>query len=99
MKAHDPHIVDAVYQLKHEGKCDAEIAAAVGLTEGQVRGLCRKRGLKRPVPNRIDIPVGAEVVAALKIEASARGKRFDAFLRKLLENIVEDKLYAAILEK
>jgi hypothetical protein len=99
MKKHDQHIIEAVYLLKHEGKGDAEIGDAVGLTEVQVKNLCRKRGHRQPAPGRIDIPVGAELLRELQIEARARGERFDAFMREMLGFIVKDKLYNAIIDK
>jgi hypothetical protein len=57
-----------------------------------------RRIQRKQMPGRLDIPVGAELVAALKIEASARGERLDAFMRKLLAIIVQDKLLPAILD-
>lgn len=98
MNSHGQHLIDRVRILKGQGRKNRDIGMSVGLTESQVKSLCHHRGLKRPVSGRLEVPVGAKVINALQIEATARGERFDNFIRRLLLTITRDNLYSAIID-
>lgn len=95
---HEQHIIDAVRRMKGDGVGNAEIAMAVGLTEGSVKSLCKHRRIRRPSSGRLALPLGAVVMDVYRAEASRREVPFDRFMRKLLATIAKDNLFVAILD-
>lgn len=93
-----PQVEEAVRRAKHNGVPNKEIAMAMGLTDNQVRGLCRMRRFKRRTSGRLKVPVGQRLMKELHAEAVRRGMAFDPFMRLLLLTIVDDNLFAAILD-
>lgn len=84
--------------MKGEGAHNADIAMAVGLTEGSVRSLCHQRGIRRPTSGRLDLAIGARLIEACRAEATRRDMRFERFMRLVIFTIVQDNLFSAIID-
>lgn len=98
MSAHREEIVETVRRMKGEGVRNHEIAMAVGLTEETIKNMCHRRGIRKPTSGRLDLPLGAKLLAALEVEADRRGIPFQRFMRELLSVVARDKLFSAIFD-
>ena len=99
----------AIPGLIAEGKTTIEIAALFGVTPGTLRVYCSNRdislrkGGKQLVAKRVAKrqPAVAEAIqiVSLRLEAKARGISDLDLVSQLIEIIVKDKLYDAVLGK
>jgi hypothetical protein len=100
---------DTIPGLIAEGKTTIEIAALFGVTPGTLRVYCSNRdislrkGGKQLVAKRVAKrqPAVAEAmqIVSLRLEAKARGISDLDLVSQLIEIIVKDKLYDAVLGK
>jgi hypothetical protein len=100
---------DTIPGLIAEGKTTIEIAALFGVTPGTLKVYCSnrdislRRGGKQRVAERIAKrqPAVAEAmqIVSLRLEAKARGISDLDLVSQLIEIIVKDKLYDAVLGK
>lgn len=98
MTAHREEIVEAVRRMKGEGVRNNEIAMAVGVTEDTIKNMCHRRGIRKPTSGRLDLPLGAKLLAALHAESDRRGVPFPRFMRGMLSVIARDRLFSAIFD-
>ena len=101
----------AITTLMAEGKTKPEIAAMYGVTPGTLQVMCSKRGISLrkggPLPKRTNLtlpdeplPLSDDVLKSLREATRAMGKRSTARLvSDLLERIVSDDLYKAVLDE
>lgn len=98
MTAHDPHIVESIKRMKQTGVGNAEIAMSVGLTEGAVKALCSKRGIRRRDSHIFSYSVKASIMEAVRAEAHRRDVSIPILMRNLISVVVRDNLFAAIID-
>lgn len=98
MSAHREEVVEAVRRMKGEGVRNHEIAMAVGLTEDTVKNMCHRRGIRKPTSGRLELPLGAKLLAALHLEADRRNVPFPRFMREMLSVVARDNLFSAIFD-
>ena len=107
-----PEIYQLIPQLIGQGKTKQEIADSYGVTKATLQVQCSRRGISlRPGGRRqrVIVPVVVEhppavteaaQIVSLRLEAKARGMRGELDLvSQLLDVIVKDKLYDAVLGK
>jgi hypothetical protein len=90
-----------------EGMTKAEIAAMYGVTPGTLAVQCCRRGISLrkggPWPKRtklgLQLPLSDSVLKSLREAARAMGKDTARLASDLLEKIVSDNLYKAVLDE
>jgi hypothetical protein len=108
-------ITDEMYAripaLLEQGMTQTEIAAIYGVKLGSLKVLCSRHGMSLrkggPVPKRTNLtlpdeplPLSDHVLKSLREATRAMGKRSMAWLvSDLLERIVSDDLYKAVLDE
>ena len=100
---------DRIPALVQQGLNKFEIAQLFGVTPSTLQVQCSRRGisLRRGGPlgrkRNLSLPdaqleLGEPILAALRAKARAMGTDAARLVRDLLETIVEDDLYAAVLD-
>ena len=100
---------DSIPELVEQGLNRGEIAKQLGVTPSTLQVQCSRRGisLRRGGPlgrkRNLSLPdaqleLGEPILAALRAKARAMGTDSARLARDLLETIVEDDLYAAVLD-
>lgn len=90
-----------------EGKNRQEIADLFGVKVTSLQVMCSQRGISlRPqgkhsprLPYKVDCPKSIKQIIALRVEAKARGMTTLQLVQRMVEIIVDDKLFDAVLGK
>jgi hypothetical protein len=102
---------DTIQGLIAEGKTTIEIAALFGVTPGTLKVYCSNRSIslrrggrlqrRQPAAAQRRQPAVAEAaqIVSLRLEAKSRGMSDLDLVSQLIEIIVKDKLYDAVLGK
>ncbi len=108
-KIFTPEVFDQIAKLAAQGFSAAEIAAKVGCTLNSLRvkcshhGIClRRRSKSCPEgrsPGRLTIKLSGDTATLLQQEADKQGVSSTKFAASLLEAIVRDKLYEAVIDQ
>jgi predicted HicB family RNase H-like nuclease len=91
-------LVQKIARRKRAGDTNARIAEATGIPESTVKNVCHRRHIRLRSNNRLVYKVAPELHEACNTEARRRNLTINAFLRQMLEKIVEDKLFNAIFD-
>lgn len=87
----------AIISLREQGMTHTEIGRILDMSPRAVSSLfCRTK--QRMVRSARAIHISANLFLDLEREAQRRGMDVDVFARKLLETIVVDKLYSAVMD-
>jgi hypothetical protein len=101
-----PAVIKAIRELARQGKSASEIAAAIGSTAASVRVKCcrlkiqlsrRGRACLRPSEHRLVLYMRPEDYTALKQKAAHKRKSPAELAGTLLEMIVSDDIFQAVL--
>ena len=102
-------ITDEMYAripaLLKQGMTKTEIAAMYGVKLGTLKVVCSKRGISlrkggpRPRRTRSTLPLSDGVLKSLSEAARAMGRDTARLANDLLEKIVNDNLYKAVLDE
>jgi hypothetical protein len=91
-------IIRSIIQRKRAGQTIAEIAEATSVPEGTVKNVCSRRHVRLRGSDRLVFKVSDELHKACDEEAHRRHMTTNALLRRMLEKIVQDKLFDAIID-
>ncbi len=99
-----PAVFSQVERLVAQGLSAAQIAERIGCKLGSLRVKCSQHGIslrhsKRPFPKRLIIPLPARVALSLQKQADKEGVSKVDLAIQLLEAIVRDNLYDAVIDR
>jgi len=99
-----PAVFSQVERLVAQGLSAAQIAERIGCKLGSLRVKCSQYGIslrhsKRPFPKRLIIPLPARVALSLQKQADKEGVSKVDLAIQLLEAIVRDNLYDAVIDR
>jgi hypothetical protein len=105
-----PEIFAEISNLVAQGFDTAEIAAKIGCTMGSLRVRCSQKGVRLRLPKskpvakskpreRLTLRLSENIALRLEQQAHKRGKTRKEFAIALLEAIVRDNLYDAVLDQ
>ncbi len=95
-----PENLEILSRMRADGATSRQMAEAIGSTADSVRQtlLNKHRNRKRPQDHKIEFRVTASTKDQLYAEAARRGMKPRTMVRKVLLTIVNDNLFAAILD-
>jgi hypothetical protein len=103
-----PQVFAQILSLVEQGLSAAEIAAQVGCTLNSLRVRCSQQGIrlrrakaspKIAHPTRLTVRLSRNVGIRLEQQASKQGLSATRFATNLLEAIVRDDLYNAVIDQ
>jgi len=107
-KIFTPEVITEISNLVARGFSAAEIADTIGCTLSSLRVTCSRHGIslrrsksaaERRLQGRLAVELFGDTAALLQREAEKRGISSAKFAASLLETIVRDNLYDAVIDQ